>query len=345
MDNEAYGIDSFIEQIPLGILILGDDGSLQASNSRAFRLLDMAVEDALGADFLQAVPALQVREAAARVLEGLASAENFFFERGGISVKCGVSRLEAAEGGVIIILEDVTQFRNMDRIKQDFIQTILHSLRSPLSTLTTSLSMMAGGAIPLGESAAREIIDMSMQEVERLNTLVADLRDLFIIETGLAAQELEFEVFPVGEALRRAVEDIGKAPELAGRIERSGGMELSIRADFEKTKQILRHVLKNACIFTPGNSPISVRAVPAGAGVTIEVRDRGIGIPEGKMNMLFTKFFRDDNEITRQVHGNGLGLYIARSYAGLMGGSIYCESAAGKGSSFFLTLPSGKDGA
>ncbi|MDD5674403.1 MAG: ATP-binding protein [Chitinivibrionales bacterium] len=344
MEHFTQVIESFIEQLPVGIVTLGADDGVVSVNKPALSLLDMGIEDTLSGSFCKSVPVEEVREAVDR-LRNNSSTQNFFFERGGKYVKgCASHYAGPEENGILIVLEDATAFRQMETIKREFLQSILYSLRNPLATLKTSLSILNAGKIAPLPASVQEIVGLSVLEVNRLNALLVDLRDLFYIETGLAEKELEIESFYPGKAIDRAVADLEKTQDLCKdlkeRLRIEGRRDFSIKADFEKTKRIIMHVLSNAAVFSPKESPIVVRLSGNGLKTTMEIVDRGIGIADAKKPFLFTKYFREDNEKTRAVHGNGLGLFIARSLAELMGGSIYCETMQGKGSSFFIGLPS-----
>ncbi|MDD5674789.1 MAG: PAS domain-containing sensor histidine kinase [Chitinivibrionales bacterium] len=344
MQRSTPDIDKFLERLPVGIITLGPDDQVVNVNEGALGLLDMRIEDALSGSFGTTVPVKEVRAALERIREN-GSTQNFFFEQNGKYIKCSVSKSDNSEyPGEIIILENASAFRQMETIKREFIQNILFGLRNPLATLKTSLSILKSGKIAPLPAPVREIVELGAQEANRLNALLMDLRDLFYVETGLAEKEFESELFYAQKAIERAVADLEKTGDsckgLNNRVRTEGNLGAKIKGDFEKTKRIIMHLLSNAAVYSPADSPVVVRLSGSSEKTTLEIRDSGIGVAEDKKPLLFTKYFREDNTITRAVHGNGLGLFISRSFAELMGGSIYCETMQGKGSSFFMNLPS-----
>ncbi|MBD3393207.1 MAG: PAS domain-containing protein [Chitinivibrionales bacterium] len=346
MQTSYEGLEPFLESLPIGVVVLDAQREVKTCNRRAFELLGASVEDLLSQSFESVVGDAVLKQALDAACTGESATRSLFMECGERFVKCTIGTVPASgSADIVLVLEDATDSRRIERVKQEFIQTILHSIRSPLSTLKTSLSIINSERIAKVPDPIREVLDMSVSEVNRLNALLIDLRNLFYIETGLAGKELETETFSAGELVDRAVDELRKAgaegSALVSRLAREGDPKVLVAGDFEKTKQILEHLLRNACTFAPGDTPITVLASRQNGCVTIEVRDEGIGIPDDQKPLLFSKFFRADNEITRGVRGNGLGLFISRSLAELMSGSIYFESAPRKGSSFFLNLPAG----
>ena len=183
---------------------------------------------------------------------------------------------------------------------------------------------------------------MCYEEVNRLSLLINDMRDLFLIETELAEKELEPESFAIGSALSRAVHDLGKSLSLktvTTRISFAGDPDLFVRADFDKTKKVFSILLKNALQYSAPDAPVEVMCTSAPGYVNIQVKDSGIGIAEKMAGFVFSKYFREDNPMTRNSAGNGLGLFIAKSYIELMKGSMYFESAPGAGTRFNVSLP------
>jgi signal transduction histidine kinase len=345
MNHLCRDVDSFVEQLPVGIIVLDSSLRIQTCNDLALRLLDVAIENCLLANFPDAVGDARLKDALRLAQEGTAQ-QHIVLESPDRVIACAISTVSAGAGGneVIIIAEDATHLRGIERMKREFIGSLLHRIRNPLATLKTSLAMVQDermGALP---PDVREVLGMGYHEVNRLTVLLNDMRDLFLIETGLACKDLVTETFAVSEVLDRTVADLTKmGPPLNavhGRLIPSGNVDAKIAADFEKTKRIFMNLLKNALLYSVPDGPVEFSCINAEGNANIRVQDRGPGIAREKMPLVFTKFFREDTPYTRKYEGNGLGLFIAKSFTELMDGSMYCESEQGKGSSFFLTLPS-----
>ena len=172
--------------------------------------------------------------------------------------------------------------------------------------------------------------------------MIDDLLDLARIEAG----HIRLNLQPVG-----AAEAIQEAEETVGNLAKEKGLELStnltdsdlrLNADPDRLHQVLVNLMQNAIKFTPSGGKVAVTAQRDGAGVRIEVRDTGPGIPPQDLPLVFEKFHRATSD-GRKVEGTGLGLSICRLLVDLHGGEIGVESEVGKGSIFHFTLPVSED--
>jgi PAS domain S-box-containing protein len=342
-------LECFVEYLPVGVVVFDADMHLCLWNDLALELLGIGLETVLSEDF-----EVIFDEELLKIIKDNVQAPNHgqhrrILEKNGRVLSCTIKHVDAENGRqAIVIIEDATRFRRIEQIQRDFITNVLHKLRGPLSTLKTSLSMMQNKkALFVADPAqAGEILAMSYHEVNRLVDLTNDLRDLFLIETGLAGKDIDIEEFSVSDALDRAVDEIGKMPapfsDVRRRLFLTGAPDGRVRADFGKTRKIFSVLLKNALLYSDGTSPIEVNFLQTDDGDTVCIKDSGAGIGEKSMPLLFGKYFREDTALTRSSEGNGLGLFIAKSYADLMGGSLHCESIEGKGSAFFVSFPAAR---
>jgi signal transduction histidine kinase len=338
-------LESFVECLPLGVIVFDADMRMSLWNDLGLKLLGLGVEHALLGDFSGILDEELLKTIMDDKGPTHTGQHRLMVERDGRVLSCTVKHGVVEDGRqAIVIVEDATRFRRIEQIQRDFISNVLHKLRGPLSTLKTSLSMVQNKKVLSDPAQAGEILAMGYHEVNRLVDLVNDLRDMFLIETGLAAKDIDLEDFAVSNAFNRAVDEIGKMPapfsSVRERFFLTGDPNRRVRADFGKTRKIFSVLLKNALLYPDSASPVEAKFSETADSVSICVKDRGAGIAEKSMPLLFGKYFREDTAQTRQYEGNGLGLFIAKSYADLMGGSIHCESAEGKGCAFFVSLPS-----
>ena len=350
MTTSNQEIAAFADQLPVGVLVLGAGFDVQAINALALGLLDIQIESLLSPNWLEEVPiAAELKNALVSSMNDQTNRQSLVIEIAGRPVKCTItSSPDRGEGErrVIAVLEDATELRRLEAVKRDFIGSVLHRLRSPLSTLKTSLAILTGMSADQLALSGKEVLDMGYAEVNRLHVLVEDLRDLFYIETGLAHKELELESFQIAEVLTKAVMEVGRLSTPYNRIERQlqirGAQRACAIADFTRLKQVFVNLLKNACIFSPDGGPIDIDVEQEGGQVMVRIIDHGIGVADDKRALLFTKFFREDNRVTRISAGNGLGLFTAKSYVELMGGTISAESRQGVGTTMIIGLLSGE---
>jgi signal transduction histidine kinase len=346
MDKGQNDLACFIERLPIGILVLSADLQIETHNDLSLKLLDVGVENLLNTDFLDIIEDNTcLKESVLQVHSGTCQQQRVMLWKGDKTLRCTV--LNAGDmnaDGLIVLIEDATNINKIEQIKREFIGTLLHKIRGPLATMKTSISLLGletGGPKPRLPVEVQEIFTMCSAEVNRLSLLINDMRDLFLIETNLAEKDMEPEDFALDAAIKGAIGDLKKSlsPEpVDTRIVLGGNAGLHIHADYEKIKRIFYILLKNALQYSAPETSVSVSCSSIDDSINIIIKDRGIGIADSIANQVFSKYFREDNFTTRNTAGNGLGLFIAKSYIDMMNGTMYFESKQGEGSSFYLTF-------
>lgn len=337
-------LEHIIDGLPVGLMVFDGEMHLMLYNEPALELTGIGIENVLSGDYLDIVD-----EEVRGMLTAVSSAAGpthlrKLIERDGKAVSYTIQCVADDIGSdTILIVEDATKYMEIEKIKRDFISTLLHKLRGPLSTLKTSLAMLQGGVVEGNTLQAREILEMGYHEVNRLATLVNDMRDMFLIETGLVEKEMDIEEFPISAPLDRAVEELAKTGPPFNSVRRrlviDGRFTSRVTTDFEKLKKVFAILLKNALMYSPETKKVTVACEERDTDIEIRVEDRGIGIGEKNLPFLFGKYFRETNQATREHEGNGLGLFIAKSLIERMNGTIFCESIQGKGCVFSFSLP------
>lgn len=251
-------------------------------------------------------------------------------------------KVEGRPVGRVCILRDVTYFKELDTMKSEFVATVSHDLRSPLTLMRGYATMLptVGEMNEQQQGYARKIIE----GVENMTRLVNNLLDLGRIEVGVG---LELEEVPVLDILQKVTGDLQpiaaqKNIELA--LELPKELPHSLQADAALLHQALFNLVENAIKYTPEGGRVSVRPVPVPGALIFQVTDTGIGIREEDKARLFEKFYRGSQREARLQHGSGLGLAIVQSIAGQHGGRVWVESRAGQGSTFHLQIPLVQDG-
>ncbi|MBC7222671.1 MAG: PAS domain-containing sensor histidine kinase, partial [Anaerolineae bacterium] len=243
---------------------------------------------------------------------------------------------EAQPPGFLIVLQDLTEVRRLETVRRDFIANISHELRTPLASLKALVETLRDVALD-DPPAARRFLDRAEAEVDALTQMVQELLELSRLESGQAP--LEMKPVPVADLVVPSAERLRPQAERAG-LEISFDLPADlplVQADLERVRQVVLNLVHNAIKFTPAGGRIHIAARQVGAEVQVSVADTGIGIPPEELDRIFERFYKADR--ARSRGGTGLGLAIAKHVVQAHGGRIWAESAEGRGSTFFFTLP------
>ncbi len=239
------------------------------------------------------------------------------------------------------LLTDVTQEREIDRVKSELISTVSHELRTPLTAIRASASSLLRPGVEWDEETRRDFLTMISEESGHLQELIENLLDMSKIEAGV----LRLETYPaevgrlVNEAAARAR---ALHPDMALTVAVAPGLPL-IDVDARRMEQVLLNLLDNAVKYGAGNPVVELQARQQGGEVWLSVHDEGIGIPPEHVDLIFQRFHRVDSRLTRDTGGSGLGLAISRGIVEAHGGRMWAESELGHGSTFFIALPAARE--
>jgi signal transduction histidine kinase/DNA-binding response OmpR family regulator len=234
---------------------------------------------------------------------------------------------------------DVTQERELDRMKTEFVSQVSHELRTPLTAIKGFTEMLLDGDAGDVNEEQQEYLDIVKSNVDRLVALINDLLDISRIESGRI--KLDLAPLDVDAIIRSVVATM--RPLLDGKQQT---LTLSVAPDLppglgdhDRVVQVITNLVSNAHKYTQAGGTIDVSAANTDGFLRVAVRDNGMGIPADDIPRLFTRFFRVDSSLTREIGGTGLGLSIVKSIVELQGGSVSVESQVGLGSTFAFTLP------
>jgi PAS domain S-box-containing protein len=255
--------------------------------------------------------------------------------------------------GMVVAFQDVGQRLRLEKMKDEFISTVSHELKTPLTSLRGSLGLILSGALDKRPEKQRQLTEMAITNCDRLTRLVTDIIDLNKIRTGQLA--LNREPVDAANLLRRAA-DIGHAAATQARIRfQVHAKPCTVLADEGRTLQVLNELVANAIKFSPPETVIRLSAelIAATTPVTnpgvhpsvhpsevcFTVEDQGRGIAPEKLERIFDRFQQGDSSDSRALGGTGLGLALCHSIVEQHGGRIWAESELDKGSRFRFTLP------
>ena len=239
--------------------------------------------------------------------------------------------------GQLLTLRNVSDFKKLDQVKSNFLATVSHELKTPLSSINLSLKVLQKDNLPPEE---RQDITVGIQrETQRLQRLVSELLDVSRLDSGQGIQ-LNFALTQLADVVQFAEATV--QAQLANKqltLQTALPPDLPpARADVEKTTWVLINLLANAIRYSPAGESIGVRAARAGKFVQVTVQDRGPGIAAEHHDKIFQRFAQLPDK-AGYTGGSGLGLSIAREFITTQGGRLWVESELGSGSAFHFTLP------
>ncbi|HYD02717.1 MAG TPA: HAMP domain-containing sensor histidine kinase, partial [Alphaproteobacteria bacterium] len=231
-----------------------------------------------------------------------------------------------------------TDLKSLDKQKDEFISLVAHELKTPLTSIRGFTQVLLDKNMPLDENTRIHYLELVDNNTQRLYTLVNDIVDSSRLNLGKLTFHIdEIDIYKIFNEIRDdmtiTISKKGLTPEFV----MEEGLP-NIKADFERTMQVLHNLMSNSIKFTTQGS-VSLKIYREGNFVKFEIRDTGQGIPEENKGALFSRFYQVDSSLTRKVGGSGLGLSICKSLVENMGGRIGFDSELGKGSTFYFTLP------
>jgi PAS domain S-box-containing protein len=251
-----------------------------------------------------------------------------------------------------VYLQDISERKQIERMKDEFISVVSHELRTPLTSIHGSLGMISSGLIKPDTEQGKRLLQIATDSTERLVRLINDILDIERIESGKV--KMEKQTCNLGDLIDTAI-------DLMQPLARQGDVTLSVSsistniwADPDRIIQTLTNLLSNAIKFSKPGSTVTLTTEVGNEETNIDnqhisasfhnnlilqIKDNGRGIPTDKLETIFERFQQVDSSDSRKHDGTGLGLAICKSIVQQHGGRIWAESILGEGSSFYFTIP------
>ncbi len=361
LSHEANKSETVINAINDGVILVDKEGVIQLINPAAQRIIGWGQEDAVGLSYKSVIKLNDKSDKPLTpevdpVQQVLVTEQEVHSEDFSVMTEAGkkvllsliVSPIGHPSTGAIMVFRDMTKEKSEEREQAEFISTASHEMRTPVASIEGYLGLVLNPATATIDDKARDYVEKAQAAAKHLGRLFQDLLDVSKAEDGRMTNDpsvvdvVEF-VGDVAEGLKpKAVEKglrflykplpEGESPE------RQIAPVYYAHVDNDHLREVIANLVENAIKYTPqGDVVIDVGGDET--KVTISVQDSGIGIPTEDIPHLFQKFYRVDNSDTREIGGTGLGLYLCRRLAELMGGQIRVESEYKKGSTFYVDLP------
>lgn len=238
-----------------------------------------------------------------------------------------------------MVVRDITERKEIDRLKTEFVSVVSHELRTPLTSIRGSLGLMEGGAVGKLPPKARELIGIARQNADRLIRLINDILDLEKIEAGKI--QLNIAALDPAALVERTVAELrAMALQYKVRITPVIQQRDAVAGDNDRVIQVLTNLVSNALKFSPEDGEVGITVADGGPGFArFTITDQGPGLTDEQRARLFGRFVQLEAADTRKRGGTGLGLAISRSLVEQQSGRIGVDSEPGKGSSFWFELP------
>jgi len=238
------------------------------------------------------------------------------------------------------LMKDITYLKELDQMKDEFVSTVSHDLRSPLQLIYTYTSLLP--EVGTVNERQQEFIKGINRSAKKMSNLLDDLLALAKVNAGVGMERKSCDLVQVIKKVVERFEEMAneKGLLLQTRIDTA---PLLVAANTHRMDQVLSNLVDNAIKYTPLGT-ITVQTVADAQNVTVSVIDTGIGLTEQEQQQLFVKFYRAQNEQTAGIEGTGLGLLIAKSIVEQYGGQMWVESTWQAGSTISFSLPLIKQG-
>jgi two-component system, OmpR family, phosphate regulon sensor histidine kinase PhoR len=249
-----------------------------------------------------------------------------------------IKKADDEMSGAVVLFHDITELKQLDQIRREFVANVSHELRTPLSILRGYIEVLLDEPETPSEELAR-ILSIMERHSKRLQRLVDDLLSLAQLESSQA--KLELSVVRMDELLNNLIRDWKE--KLAAKnlkvIVDLPSEALTLRADGTRMEEVLHNLLDNATKFSRENGEIHLRATRRGSDMVLSVADDGLGIGKEHLPRIFERFYRADKARSRELGGTGLGLAIVKHIVQLHGGRVEAESELGHGTTIRVVLP------
>ncbi len=353
LQERELQLRQLIDTMPAAIVVFGTDERMLFNNRTYTRLMGLPDADLTGRLVRDVIGEERYGLVAPHMREVLAGRVQRFEQRivdeSGRAIDFDVvyTPLRDAEGGVTAALAvrfDITHLKDLDRMKDRFVAIASHELRTPLTAMRGSLGLLQGGVAGELPEEARALVEIAVQNCERLVRMADDLLDLEKMGAGHMAYRIQ--ALDWNRVLAVALESSrGYVASHGVRFELRPHESLRVRGDEDRLIQVLSNLLFNAAKFSPRGSVVTVGAGRHATGwIRTTVRDRGPGIPESFRSRVFQRFAQADAENSRATEGTGLGLAISREIVEQLGGRIGFDAAQDGGTVFWFDLPEATPG-
>ena len=336
-------LENVLASTPEPVLLFGEDFEIILSNPAAETLAGLVTSSGDGSPGKMQIGS----EILEKYLKGAPSSfekpAELALENGRVyQVSVSTADIDQKRVGTVCVLQDITEYKELDRMKSEFVQTVSHDLRSPLSQVkgySTMLQMV--GELNDQQKAYTNKIEKGL---ETMNQMVDNLLDMGRIEGGIELQIETVKPYDLLDQVMAMLQPQATQKKIQLMRELTTAQDIEIEADQALLQQALFNLLDNAVKYSPLNSQVNLRLVDKGDSVVFAVQDHGVGIAPLDLPYVFERFHKTGRKDGHNQKSVGLGLTIVKSIAERHKGRSWVESVLGKGSTFFIEIPKHQPG-
>lgn len=243
--------------------------------------------------------------------------------------------------GGIVVFRDITEQKEQEEYRTEFAHVASHDLRTPLGNVQWAIEYLLSGKLGKLNDKQNEYLQETYETLKRMNRLVNDLLSISRIQNKKT--KARFEKIPIEKIIKKVIADIqayAKAENVRIKVTTDTKNFHYVKADLNHLRTIIQNLIENAVRYSFDKSIIEIKINRKKDGVLFSCTNKGIGIPKGKENFIFAKFYRAPNAIQKQGDGTGLGLYITSELVKLNKGKIWFESELNKETTFHVKFKS-----
>lgn len=340
--NENH-LQSVLANMINGVVLMDESGKIVIMNNRAEHILGITAVNLIGKHYTQIK---QQYELLQLIHEGFDTRTfihdeiNFYYPEERLLELNLVPITEGQQeyGGLLLVLQDVSAFRRLERMRSEFVANVSHELKTPIAAVKGFSETLLAGAVK-DEETAMSFLQIIYDESERLNRLIGDILELSKIESRRTA--LMLTPVELNEFLKHTIQILEVSAQKKNiTVNFDLKEELYIEGDEDRLRQIFVNLLSNAINYTPEGGQVTISLQESQADiVAVSITDTGVGIPEKDLPRIFERFYRVDKARSRNSGGTGLGLSIVKHLVDMHKGQISVSSTVGKGSTFVVELP------
>ena len=342
--NQRIEMEAILSSMTEGVIAIDMDERILSFNQAATGIVKGLKETSKGQALQEVIRNLQLQHLTGRAKESrMPVSEDIMLHQTDqriVNVHAAPMRDSRQDRiGTLLVLNDVTQLRHLEKMRQDFVSNVSHEIKTPLTAIKGFVETLQHMAKESPEETSR-FISIIGKHANRLEAIVEDLLQLSRIEKENEAKQIQFEPGSIRNVLRSSIQICqAKAEAKAITVELSCDDSLKATINAALLEQAFINLIDNAIKYSGEGSRIEVKARKTASEVVISIQDNGIGISKKHLSRIFERFYRVDKARSREQGGTGLGLAIVKHIARAHGGHVTVESQRGKGSTFTVYLP------